>query len=104
MLQFVDQINDIHESKRGKRYKMLNVRKPYKIVFYHCYLPLPKGRGTLFLVQILSASVLASALASVWHFLDKARLFLLVDLREFFFRSRVGGTIKIDKKALKMTS
>ena len=32
----------------------------------------------------------------------KARIFLLVDLREFFFRFRVGGTKK--KKALKMTS
>ena len=34
----------------------------------------------------------------------KARFFLLIDLREFFFRSRVGGTKKINKKALKMTS
>ena len=34
----------------------------------------------------------------------KARIFLLVDLREIFFRSRVGGTKKINKKALKMTS
>ena len=28
---------------------------------------------------------------------------LLVDLRDFFFRLRVGGTKKINKKALKMT-
>ena len=34
----------------------------------------------------------------------KARFFLLVDLQEYFFRSRVGGTKKINKKALKMTS
>ena len=34
----------------------------------------------------------------------KARCFLLVDLQEFFFRLRVGGTKKINKKALKMTS
>ena len=33
----------------------------------------------------------------------KARFFLLVDLREFFVQSRVGGTKKINKKALKMT-
>ena len=33
----------------------------------------------------------------------KARIFLLVDLREFFFRFRVEGTKK-KKKALKMTS
>ena len=33
---------------------------------------------------------------------NKARIFLLVDLREIFFRFRVGGTRK--KKALKMTS
>ena len=32
-------------------------------------------------------------------------MFLLVDLRDFFFGSRVGGTKKkINKKALKMTS
>ena len=30
--------------------------------------------------------------------------FLLVDLREFFIRFRVGWTKKINKKALKMTS
>ena len=30
--------------------------------------------------------------------------FLLVNLREIFFRSRVGETKKINKKALKMTS
>ena len=35
---------------------------------------------------------------------DKARIFLLVDLREFFFRFRVGGTKKINIKTLKMTS
>ena len=35
---------------------------------------------------------------------DKARIFLLVDLREFFFRFRVGGTKKNKKKTLKMTS
>ena len=34
----------------------------------------------------------------------KARFFLLVDLWEFFFRSRVGGRKKINIKALKMTS
>ena len=33
----------------------------------------------------------------------KARIFLLVDLREFFFRFGVGGTKKERKKALKMT-
>ena len=33
--------------------------------------------------------------------LSKARIFLLVDLREFFFKFRVRGT---KKKALKMTS
>ena len=35
-----------------------------------------------------------------------ARIFLLVDLQELFFRLRlrVGGTKKINKKALKMTS
>ena len=32
------------------------------------------------------------------------QIFLLVDLREFFFRPRVGGRKKINKKALKMTS
>ena len=32
---------------------------------------------------------------------DKARIFLLVDLRDFFFRFRVGGT---KKKALEMTN
>ena len=32
------------------------------------------------------------------------QIFLLVDLHEFFFRSRVGGRKKINKKALKMTS
>ena len=36
--------------------------------------------------------------------IHKARFFLLVDLREKKFRSRVGGTKKINKKALKMTS
>ena len=36
---------------------------------------------------------------------DKARIFLLVDLRDFFFRFRVGGDEKKNnKKALKMTS
>ena len=36
---------------------------------------------------------------------DKARIFLLVDLREIFFRFRVGGTKKKKKKkALKMIS
>ena len=35
---------------------------------------------------------------------SKARIFLLVDLQDFFFRFRVGGTRKINKKALKMTS
>ena len=38
----------------------------------------------------------------------EARFFLLVDLREFFFRYRVrgggGGAKKNNKKALKMTS
>ena len=34
-------------------------------------------------------------------YLNKARFFLLVDLREIFFRFRVEGT---KKKALKMTS
>ena len=34
---------------------------------------------------------------------SKARVFLLVDLRDFVFRFRVGGE-KINKKALKMTS
>ena len=34
----------------------------------------------------------------------EARIFLLVDLRDFFFRIRVGGTKKINKKALRMTS
>ena len=29
----------------------------------------------------------------------KARIFLLVDLPEFFFRFRVGGTKKINKKS-----
>ena len=33
-----------------------------------------------------------------------ARFFLLVDLRDFFFRFRVGGWEKKRKKALKMTS
>ena len=33
-----------------------------------------------------------------------ARIFLSVDLREFFFRFRVWGRKKINKKALKMTS
>ena len=48
---------------------------------------------------------------SHWKFCDrvfalvhKARIFLLVDLREIFFRPRVGGTKKINKKALEMTS
>ena len=51
---------------------------------------------------------------SVQNYIDKvlfisqntqARFFLLVDLREFFFRFRVGGVRKkINKKALKMTS
>ena len=36
--------------------------------------------------------------------LAEARIFLLVDLQEIFFRSRVGGKKKINKKALKMTS
>ena len=37
--------------------------------------------------------------------IDKARMFLLVDLRGFFFRFRVWGTKKKKiKKALKMTS
>ena len=30
---------------------------------------------------------------------NKARIFLLVDLREFFFRFRVGGTKKKKKKS-----
>ena len=34
----------------------------------------------------------------------RPEFFLLVDLREFFFRFRVGGTKKKIKKALKMTS
>ena len=34
----------------------------------------------------------------------KARIFLLVDLREFFSDLGSGGRKKIDKKALKMTS
>ena len=34
--------------------------------------------------------------------LYKARIFLFVDLRDYFFRFRVGGTKK--KKALKMIS
>ena len=36
--------------------------------------------------------------------LGQARIFLLVDLREYFFRFRVEGTKKNIKKALKMTS
>ena len=52
-----------------------------------------------------------------WLDVAKARFFLLVDLQEIFFRSRVGGgggggggggwgggRKKINKKALKMTS
>ena len=34
--------------------------------------------------------------------MTKARIFLLVDLQEFFFRFRVGRRKKINKKALKM--
>ena len=34
----------------------------------------------------------------------QSRIFLLVDLREFFFRFRVVGRKKAKKKALKMTS
>ena len=38
-------------------------------------------------------------------FVLRPDFFLLVGLREFFFRSRVdGGMQKINKKALKMTS
>ena len=37
-------------------------------------------------------------------FHDKARIFLLVDLREFFLNLGSGGRKKINKKALKMTS
>ena len=36
--------------------------------------------------------------------LDKANFFLLIYLRELFFRFRVEGTEKRRKKALKMTS
>ena len=35
---------------------------------------------------------------------DKAKIFLLVDLREFFSDLGSGGRKKINKKALKMTS
>ena len=38
---------------------------------------------------------------SVLYQHPKAKIFLIVDLREFFFRFRVGGD---KKKALKMTS
>ena len=38
------------------------------------------------------------------HYVFRPDCFLLVDLRELFFRFRVGGTKKINKKALKMTS
>ena len=34
-----------------------------------------------------------------FHHLDKARIFLLVDLREIFFRFRVGGTEKEKKSS-----
>ena len=36
--------------------------------------------------------------------MNYARIFLVVDLRDFFFRFRFEGTKKINKKALKMTS
>ena len=48
-----------------------------------------------------------NGLQSCWKILfeaAQARIFLLDDLREFFLRFRVGGTKKINKKALKMTS
>ena len=32
--------------------------------------------------------------ANYYIYLNKARIFLLVDLREFFFKSMVGGTKK----------
>ena len=43
-------------------------------------------------------------LMEVFEHMDKARIFLLVDLRDFFFRFRVGGWKIVNKKALKMTS
>ena len=41
------------------------------------------------------------AINMIWYL---GQIFLLVDLRVKKFRSRVGGTKKINKKALKMTS
>ena len=55
--------------------------------------------------EIPSAEVLRMYSLNMYKSKYKARIFLLVDLRELFFRFRVKGTKKkINKKALKMTS
>ena len=51
-----------------------------------------------------SATAIKLQQIKVSGMLDLGQNFLLVDLRDFFFRLRVGGTEKKEKKALKMTS
>ena len=88
---------------------------------------LAQGHNTVMLVRLEPAApqsfesstlcspslhAVASIIRSVWPIkllynkhISKARIFLLVDLREFFFSDLgSGGRKKINKKALKMTS
>ena len=66
--------------------------------FLHFYLTLLLGRQKL-LINICPVQL--SAFSSI---LFKARFFLLVDLRDFFFRFRVGGGGEKEKISLKMTN
>ena len=66
--------------------------------FQKCCLFLTKR---CFSCLVFAVTSYLKALSPYWH---KARIFLLVDLRELFFRFGVGRTKKINKKALKMTS
>ena len=52
-------------------------------------------------MESILLSIFANSMAKIltmkimMMMMDKARIFLLVDLQEFFFRFRVGGTKKI---------
>ena len=63
------------------------------LYFFIIDFPLTKG-----VISWKGFSAAPAAFVSSWHEINelpnKARIFLLVDLRDFFFRIRVGGTKK----------
>ena len=64
-------------------------------IYYHCIVFLLSFDGNNSVIAIMTENAV--------NLRYEARIFLLVDLWDFFFRFRVGGTKK-KKKALKMIS